>query len=82
MAEEIDLNETDQRVLEAVTELETRGETPTIAAAARETGLDAGDVERALHTLTEARLVRERRAELDEDATGSGREYTVRANTA
>jgi DNA-binding IclR family transcriptional regulator len=80
MAERIDLDVREQQVLEAVSDLETRGETATIAAAARTTGLDPAQVEQALGTLTRENLVRERRVELDADATGSGREYTVRVS--
>lgn len=79
MAEQIDLDEREQEVFEAISRLEDRGETATVAAAARETDLDTDEVEAALTTLTGANLVRERRAELDEDATGHGREYTVQA---
>jgi hypothetical protein len=78
MAQRIDLDEREQQVFEAVTRLETRGETATVSAAARESGLDTDEVEAALTTLTGVDLVRERRVELDDDATGSGREYSVR----
>lgn len=80
MPEQIDLDEREQQVFEALSRLESRGETPTVAAAARETGLDTDAVDAALTTLTDAKLVRERRAELDDDATGHGREYSVRAS--
>lgn len=78
MAQRIELEPRDETVLEAVTRLETRGETATVAATARETGLNSDEVERSLSRLTEVDLVRERRVELDDDATGHGREYTVR----
>lgn len=79
MATEHDLTEQDEQVLEAISRLENADATPTIASLARETDLSTDEVEAATGRLTDADLIRERRVELDADAVGAGREYTVRA---
>lgn len=82
MAEPTPLTTEEQRVLEAVARLE-RDATPTIRAVAEETGLDAHRAEEVLGRLaTTHDLVRERRTELDPDATGAGREYEVKGEPA
>lgn len=81
MAEELELEEHERQVLSAISAIEAGSGTATVAALARETGLSTDVVEDATSRLTDLKLVRERRVELDDDAVGAGREFTVRAST-
>ena len=83
MAEPTPLTSEEQRVFEAVARLERADDTPTIRAVADETDLDAHRAEEVLGRLAATHdLVRERRTELDVDATGVGREYEVKGEPA
>ena len=83
MADPTPLSPEEDRVFRAVTRLEQADDTPTIRRVAEETGLDAHRAEEVLGELaTTHDLIRERRTELDPDATGVGREYEVKGEPA
>lgn len=83
MAEEVSLTAEEQQVLEIVTRLEQGDDTATIQRVAAEAGLDVHRAEELLGRLaTTHDLIRERRTELDPDATGTGREYVVKSHPA
>ncbi len=80
MAEPVELTTEEQEVFAAVTALERSDEDATIHQVASRTGLDARRAEEVLGRLaTTHDLIREVRTELDEDATGVGRQYVVKA---
>lgn len=83
MADDVDLTPDEASVLEAVTRLEARDDTATVRRVAEETGMDPHRAEEVLGRLaTTHDLVREHRAELDGDATGVGRVYTIKSRPA
>lgn len=83
MAEPTPLTREEQRVFEAVARLERGDAAPTIRTVAEEAGLDAHRAEEILGRLAATHdLIRERRTELDPDATGVGREYEVKGEPA
>ena len=83
MTEEVPLTAGEQDVLAAVTRLEQGDDTATIQRVADETGLDVHRAEELLGRLaTTHDLIRERRTELDPNATGAGREYVVKSRPA
>ena len=83
MAEEVPLTADEQTVLHAVARLEQGDDTATIQRVAGESGLDVRRAEELLGRLaTTHDLIRERRTELDQNATGTGREYVVKSRPA
>ena len=83
MAEDVDLTTEEQQVFGAVASLERDDVTATIRQVADRTGLDPHRAEEVLGRLaTQHDLIREVRTELDDDATGVGRQYTVKAEPA
>lgn len=83
MADDVDLTAEEQRVLEAVARLENGDDTATIRRVADVTGLEVHRAEELLGRLaTTHDMIRELRTELDDDATGVGREYAVKSRPA
>lgn len=80
MADDVELTPEEQQVFEAVTSLERSDESATIHQVASKTGLDTRRAEEVLGRLaTTHDLIREQRTELDDDATGVGRQYVVKS---
>lgn len=83
MADDVDLSTEEQRVLEAVTRLEAADDTATIRRVAEETDLEPHRAEEVLGRLaTTHDMLREHRTELDDEATGVGRAYSVKSRPA
>lgn len=77
---DVDLTPEEEQIFRAVSRLEEGDDTATIRRVAQETGLDVHRTEEILGRLaTTHDLVQERRTELDPDATGTGRQYVVKA---
>lgn len=82
MADQVDLTDEQRAALEAVSAIEAADETASIRAVAERAGLDAHRAEQVLSELTTHDLVREIAIEQQDDATGAGRAYVVKAEPA